>query len=73
MAHLQPVALEPQNQADEPSSPVERFGPGAPLLLDAGVALLFHALAASVAISKSHGGKVSRRAWASLISLTRIP
>src|SRR3954447_5067325 len=39
MAHLQPVALEPQNQADEPSSPVERFGPGAPLLLDAGVAL----------------------------------
>jgi homoserine O-acetyltransferase/O-succinyltransferase len=39
MAHLQPVALEPQNQADEPSSPVERFGPGAPLMLDAGVAL----------------------------------
>ena len=39
MAHLQPVALEPQNQADEPSVPVERFGPGAPLMLDAGVAL----------------------------------
>jgi homoserine O-acetyltransferase len=39
MAHLQPVATEPPNQADDPSSPVERFGKGEPLLLDAGVAL----------------------------------
>jgi homoserine O-acetyltransferase len=39
MAHLQPVATEPLNQADEPSSPVERFGRDQPLILDAGVAL----------------------------------
>ena len=39
MAYPQPVMVEPPNQADEPSSPVERFGPDAPLMLDAGVAL----------------------------------
>ena len=39
MAHLQPVATERLNQADEPSSPVERFGRDQPLILDAGVAL----------------------------------
>jgi homoserine O-acetyltransferase/O-succinyltransferase len=39
MAHLQPVAVEPPSQADEPSSPVERFRAGEPLMLDAGVAL----------------------------------
>jgi homoserine O-acetyltransferase/O-succinyltransferase len=33
------IAPEPSSQADEPSSPVERFGPDQPLLLDAGVAL----------------------------------
>jgi homoserine O-acetyltransferase len=31
--------IEPPNQADEPSSPVERFGTDQPLMLDAGVAL----------------------------------
>jgi homoserine O-acetyltransferase len=39
MAHLQPIATEPLNQADDPSSPVERFGKDEPLPLDAGVAL----------------------------------
>jgi homoserine O-acetyltransferase/O-succinyltransferase len=39
MAHLQPVAAEPLSQADDPSSPVERFGHDQPLRLDAGVAL----------------------------------
>jgi homoserine O-acetyltransferase/O-succinyltransferase len=33
------LATEPLSQADEPSSPVERFGPDEPLTLDAGVAL----------------------------------
>ena len=33
------LVSEPLAQADEPSSPVERFGPEAPLAMDAGVAL----------------------------------
>src|ERR671916_3085638 len=33
------IAADPVGQADEPSSPVERFGADEPLLLDAGVAL----------------------------------
>ena len=39
MAQLQPVATEPLNQADDPSSPVERFGTDEPLPLDAGAVL----------------------------------
>ncbi|HEX8664022.1 MAG TPA: homoserine O-acetyltransferase [Beijerinckiaceae bacterium] len=39
MAHPRPVMIETPNQADDPSSPVERFGVDQPLLLDAGVAL----------------------------------
>jgi homoserine O-acetyltransferase len=39
MAHPQPVMVEPSNQADEPSSPVERFGADQPLTLDAGAVL----------------------------------
>ncbi len=39
MASTLSLVSEPLAQADEPSSPVERFGPEAPLAMDAGVAL----------------------------------
>jgi homoserine O-acetyltransferase/O-succinyltransferase len=39
MAQLQTVASKPANQADEPSSLLQRFGTDEPLGLDAGVAL----------------------------------
>ena len=39
MPQLRTIAVESRSQADEPSSPVERFGADEPLLTDAGVAL----------------------------------
>jgi homoserine O-acetyltransferase len=39
MASTLSLVSEPLAQADEPSSPVERFGPEAPLAMDAGVVL----------------------------------
>jgi homoserine O-acetyltransferase len=39
MTHVAKIATEALGQADEPSSPVERFGPDEPLPLDAGIAL----------------------------------
>jgi len=39
MASTLSLVSEPLAQADEPSSPIERFGPEAPLAMDAGVAL----------------------------------
>jgi homoserine O-acetyltransferase/O-succinyltransferase len=33
------LIAQPRSQADEPSSPVARFGPGEPLVMDAGVSL----------------------------------
>lgn len=39
MAQTRTLLIEPRSQADEPSSPVARFGADQPLMLDAGVAL----------------------------------
>lgn len=39
MAQLQAVPLDTPNQADDPTSLVEHFGRGEPLLMDAGIAL----------------------------------
>ncbi len=39
MSHAVSLISEPRSQIDEPSSPVERYGAGAPLVMDAGLSL----------------------------------
>ena len=39
MSDLSPSLADPQKEANEPSSPVARFGPDTPLLMDCGVVL----------------------------------
>ena len=39
MSDLSPSLADPQKEANEPSSPVARFGPDTPLLMDCGAVL----------------------------------